>query len=67
LAESLEELLEAVNRAAHRRSTIRRWVPGPKKPGKKIDKAVYEAELFRLQTELVKLQEWVRAAVRASW
>jgi polyphosphate kinase len=30
-------------------------------PGKpKIPDAVYEAELFRLQTELVKLQEWVR-------
>jgi polyphosphate kinase len=30
-------------------------------PGKsKISDAVYEAELFRLQTELVKLQEWVR-------
>ncbi|MFW0785010.1 polyphosphate kinase 2 [Gordonia sp. CPCC 206044] len=27
----------------------------------KIPKKVYEAELFRLQTELVKLQEWVRA------
>jgi polyphosphate kinase 2 (PPK2 family) len=26
-----------------------------------LPKAVYEAELFRLQTELVKLQEWVRA------
>ncbi len=26
----------------------------------KIPKKVYEAELFRLQTELVKLQEWVR-------
>ena len=28
--------------------------------GTKIPKDVYEAELFRLQTELVKLQEWVR-------
>jgi polyphosphate kinase 2 len=27
----------------------------------KLSDAVYEAELFRLQTELVKLQEWVRA------
>lgn len=27
---------------------------------KKIPRDVYEAELFRLQTELVKLQEWVR-------
>ena len=29
--------------------------------GRKIPDAVYEAELFRLQTELVKLQEWTRA------
>src|SRR5271163_591593 len=28
----------------------------------KISDAVYKAELFRLQTELVKLQEWVRHA-----
>ncbi|MEO9328838.1 polyphosphate kinase 2 [Gordonia aurantiaca] len=28
----------------------------------KISNKVYEAELFRLQTELVKLQEWVRAS-----
>ena len=32
----------------------------PKTRKKKIDNDVYEAELFRLQTELVKLQEWVR-------
>jgi polyphosphate kinase len=33
----------------------------PARPGKRtIPDAVYEAELFRLQTELVKLQEWVR-------
>ncbi len=34
-----------------------------KKTGKKtkLPNDVYEAELFRLQTELVKLQEWVRA------
>ncbi len=31
-----------------------------KSGGNKIAKDVYEAELFRLQTELVKLQEWVR-------
>ena len=31
-----------------------------KKP-KKITNEVYEAEVFRLQTELVKLQEWARA------
>lgn len=28
----------------------------------KISEAVYKAELFRLQTELVKLQEWVRSS-----
>src|SRR5690242_3811272 len=27
----------------------------------KIDKVEYEAEMFRLQVELVKLQEWVKA------
>ncbi|TYQ14499.1 UNVERIFIED_ORG: polyphosphate kinase 2 [Gordonia westfalica J30] len=31
-----------------------------KKKPQKISNKVYEAELFRLQTELVKLQEWVR-------
>ncbi|MGI9123418.1 MAG: polyphosphate kinase 2, partial [Mycobacterium sp.] len=38
---------------------------GKKSTGKpqelKVPNDVYEAELFRLQTELVKLQEWVRA------
>lgn len=36
---------------------------GKKRAGakvKKIPRDIYEAELFRLQTELVKLQEWVR-------
>jgi polyphosphate kinase 2 (PPK2 family) len=27
----------------------------------KIDKNAYEAEIFKLQVELVKLQEWVKA------
>jgi polyphosphate kinase 2 len=31
-----------------------------RKAAAKIDNDVYDAELFRLQTELVKLQEWVR-------
>jgi polyphosphate kinase len=31
-----------------------------KKRRKKLDTAVYEAELARLQVELVKLQEWIR-------
>ncbi|HEX7321808.1 MAG TPA: polyphosphate kinase 2 [Mycobacterium sp.] len=29
-------------------------------PGPKVPNDIYEAEMFRLQTELVKLQEWVR-------
>ena len=35
--------------------------PESKAPGAKVSNAVYEAELYRLQTELVKVQEWVRA------
>jgi len=35
--------------------------PESKGPGAKVSNAVYEAELYRLQTELVKVQEWVRA------
>ena len=31
------------------------------KPKKRLDSAAYEAELFRLQAEMVKVQEWVRA------
>ena len=27
----------------------------------KISKTIYEAELFKLQVELVKLQDWVKA------
>jgi polyphosphate kinase 2 len=36
----------------------------PAKPGNgvpRLQRSLYEAELFRLQAELVKLQEWVRA------
>ena len=32
----------------------------PKAPGKKMPRKAYEAELARLQIELVKLQEWIR-------
>jgi hypothetical protein len=35
--------------------------PESKASGAKVSNAVYEAELYRLQTELVKVQEWVRA------
>jgi polyphosphate kinase len=34
---------------------------GKKKETKKIDKKFYEKELARLQVELVKLQEWIKA------
>lgn len=34
--------------------------PAPK-PRKRMNKAVYEAELLRLQAELVEMQEWVKA------
>ena len=33
---------------------------GKKSKAHKIPKDVYEAELFRLQSEFVKLQEWVK-------
>ena len=32
-----------------------------KQPAKRLDRAVYEEELYRLQGELMKVQEWVRA------
>ncbi len=35
---------------------------GAKAKVAKVSNSVYEAELFRLQTELVKAQEWVRAS-----
>jgi polyphosphate kinase len=31
------------------------------KPARRLDRALYEQELYRLQGELMKLQEWVRA------
>jgi polyphosphate kinase len=34
--------------------------PRPKDAPRRLPKAAYEKELFRLQAELVKLQEWVR-------
>ena len=36
-------------------------INGQPKAGKKIGKNGYEAEIFRLQVELVKLQDWVKA------
>ena len=50
-----------VRRHPARASRIRGWERrSVKKKKRKIPNDVYEAELFRLQTELVKLQEWVR-------
>ncbi len=34
--------------------------PGKKRKAKRMDKGLYELELFRLQAELVEMQEWVR-------
>jgi polyphosphate kinase len=54
--------------ANHERETSKNGKPGkPSKPGKpkkepKPSRQVYEAELFRLQAELVKLQAWAQAA-----
>ncbi len=42
-----------------KKSTSKKSQSGEPKQ-KKISNKVYEAELFRLQTEMVKLQEWVR-------
>lgn len=35
--------------------------PNGARNGKKLDKRLYEAELLRLQAELVELQEWIKA------
>jgi hypothetical protein len=51
LRESLDELLEGGSADGLRF--------GEERPSK-LSNEVYEAELFRLQTELVKLQEWVK-------
>ena len=36
--------------------------PGAPPKAKRLDKALYEAELLRLQAELVEMQEWVRSS-----
>src|SRR5690242_17261735 len=41
-------------------SVKRRWRVPMKSDAGRLPKAAYEKELFRLQAELVKLQEWVR-------
>jgi hypothetical protein len=33
----------------------------------RVPKDVYEAELLRMQGELVEMQEWVRRPARGSW
>ena len=34
----------------------------PKRARRRLPRGVYERELFRLQSELVKLQEWIRSS-----
>jgi polyphosphate kinase len=42
-------------------SSEKKLAPSSAKNEKKLAKAVYEAELYRLQAELVRMQEWVKA------
>lgn len=49
---------DAKSKAAAKASAKAKKKSGSSEP--RISDAVYEAELFRLQTEFVKLQEWVR-------
>ena len=48
----------------HQRCGARQEHPKGAKPAKpaKVPKAIYEAELLRLQTELVEMQEWVKTS-----
>ncbi len=50
---------DAAERSAQHKKAKKHKVK--KNKPRKIDNDVYEAELFRLQTELVELQEWVKA------
>ncbi len=43
-----------------KKSPVEKSTKGAKDRKNKLPKDVYKAELFRLQTELVQLQEWVR-------
>lgn len=52
------ERAEQAERAAHAKAAKQ---AEKNRRGPKIDNDVYEAELFRLQAELVKVQQWVRA------
>src|ERR1035441_7225717 len=61
-AENLHwDLASAMSKASATNGSAKGKKPGNEKPPRvKVPNEVYEAELFRLQTELVKLQEWVR-------
>src|SRR5271167_2312246 len=55
------DLTSAMSKASATNGSAKNKKQGDEKPPKaKIPNDVYEAELFRLQTEFVKLQEWVR-------
>src|ERR1700722_3354809 len=55
------DLTSAMSKASATNGSAKNKKQGDEKPPKvKIPDNVYEAELFRLQTEFVKLQEWVR-------
>jgi polyphosphate kinase 2 (PPK2 family) len=62
LRDLLDELLAAAQRSRPHYDAA--MTKGGKKSGekstRKILKNVYQAELFRLQTEFVRLQEWAR-------
>jgi polyphosphate kinase 2 (PPK2 family) len=50
----------ATKAAKHQKRSAREK-SAARQPGQRFPKQVYEQELFRLQGELVKLQEWIRA------
>ena len=45
-----------------RKSSPAQPPPASKEPTERLPKKAYEAELFRLQGELVKVQEWMRTS-----
>ena len=49
------------SKAAKRETRAAHHTSDASHPGRRFPKPLYEQELFRLQGELVKLQEWVRA------
>jgi len=54
-------LMPAVRRPSDDPTTTRRFGPDDYTPSGRLRREIYEAELVRLQVELVKMQEWVKA------